>query len=1454
MATSVFDILCDTEQTIGGFQFGINSTTNISVVTASGGAAAAVGFLVTATTETVLGFHLGGQNIEPSDLSGADGVLVQLTVEYDGDAPTLCVDELVFSDPSGTPMELEVASTNCLLVTDVDEEDLGDGSSDSPPPALAPLDSGNIMEWNVHSDLDDGSIVNIDNYSCNQPESFAVNAYAVHTMRHMEEWVPYLRQNKKADGSTVSDSNKLSDGSVSYFDHESDRINFENSINDIAYIHSLWGLMFNGYVDSVNWGEWVRTAKERSVTVTDSHGEVIDVVDGYKAFIREYTVGGDKAIDLSGIYCGPPAAVQLLSLDPTYNNGQPGLDATVILYIPYDTTGRSSNASLDNTRLAWRISRVTDNGWGGGEFFGNEGDSSWVLKGTQEVTNLASSWVQGDDIASPVFDGIWGRTYTATLSINLTSDSLGNSAGSGEYSDLMTIPGIIESSNMTYGMQCALVNSSGDIWSEGDRETIVSTRVADLQVATFDPIDIEYKNNNNFDDDIDNVNIGGWDIRANLALDARISAYWGDDDTVPRVYSDNDNSSDWAWGLSGADYASISAGTGQDSEFQVVDFNDQMDEDEQLTVTVHAYTNTGRGSSGSFDIDLLTIISAATTAVAASPDTGNPHLSNGTLPRTGDVFTVSTDPHAASDNIVITLTMNATYDTGSGDDETGWRYRVNGGAGFGDIQTSLDNELTVNVPGNSDTSTIIVEVNHPLADVDPSMVGPWVYTINVSPTCAEYIWEGFSISLSDDPDKMLILCADSGDGEEYAEKDIDGSLGVITVSQDGSSSEQGIYDDNDHWPVDEVSVAISERAPDGNTTLLSSLSYHPSFGLVAAASTAPAGVPAGVYTYTATLTNNICGVTESADVDFSVEVLSCSSPCAFQDDMDAIHNGDGGMIAGTDGHIALCATTDNEVTPGDGVLSTSPGGIWVKFPSDPDMKIPIYDSAWTEVTDWSITLADDGRLGGPRIEWRVPDYNGDGQDDLPWSLAPDSIRIATRAALGNGWVAPTPGDTSTGTWVLNGSLSIQMPIDSNTGMALVPPGEYLEISVPWALNATVCGIELNPVSESGQHGAYGTLLIKVYRCEDAEQRSDSGDDVNCCDNLEHYIMKATEFNKLPLNADNMKHITHSAWAGLEGDGEIRKLSSLANDFTEHPEWVLLCAGLSSPTADEQKDEDCVLQCFFAMAPSGGPDSAEDVLLLDNSPTDNKWTDPVWLYDGRIPVANPPLTNWGDWKDLDSYWCCPDDEQPWHNPPGTQGDENTGDGDVYGCMDPLASNYNPAATIDDGSCETTPLTNHEISALRTLCEGGDAASCDTLTFNSIALTSEDLQLTMTYGDPHSDRDLKKILAFIPSSTATSDYHLLGLSTFKFEWNEVAFALFGLTGTVEEGFLAEQLESLYPAPDPENPPTSKDEGHMWWYEYMSEEQKALHENVHDYYTFFNSELLGAAIAEAKAGQEE
>ena len=67
---------------------------------------------------------------------------------------------------------------------------------------------------------------------------------------------------------------------------------------------------------------------------------------------------------------------------------------------------------------------------------------------------------------------------------------------------------------------------------------------------------------------------------------------------------------------------------------------------------------------------------------------------------------------------------------------------------------------------------------------------------------------------------------------------------------------------------------------------------------------------------------------------------------------------------------------------------------------------------------------------------------------------------------------------------------------------------------------------------------------------------------------------------------------------------------------------------------------------------------------------------------------------------------------------------------------------------------------------------------------------------------------------------------------------------------EGFIAEQLEELYPATDPQNPPTSKEDGHIWWHEYMTEDQKASSSGVHSYYTFFNSEMLQAEIDAAIA----
>ena len=128
----------------------------------------------------------------------------------------------------------------------------------------------------------------------------------------------------------------------------------------------------------------------------------------------------------------------------------------------------------------------------------------------------------------------------------------------------------------------------------------------------------------------------------------------------------------------------------------------------------------------------------------------------------------------------------------------------------------------------------------------------------------------------------------------------------------------------------------------------------------------------------------------------------------------------------------------------------------------------------------------------------------------------------------------------------------------------------------------------------------------------------------------------------------------------------------------------------------------------------------------------------------------------------------------------------------------------------------------------------------------------LEAIQSPGPGGSDKDLKNIIRIVPENEITSDYHVIGLSTVEYEWQQIATDLFGYSGHVAEGFIAEELEALYPAPDPQNPPTSKEDGHIWWHEYVTDEQLSEVDNVHKYYTFFNSEMLQAEIDAAKASK--
>ena len=106
--TASVEILYNTPNTIGGFQFDMDGVT---VVSAAGGAAEAAGFLVSAGSTTVIGFSLEGTVIEPGS-----GVLTVLEVQ--GDPADACLvsgdTELVIADPDGVQMYSWV--DDCLTI------------------------------------------------------------------------------------------------------------------------------------------------------------------------------------------------------------------------------------------------------------------------------------------------------------------------------------------------------------------------------------------------------------------------------------------------------------------------------------------------------------------------------------------------------------------------------------------------------------------------------------------------------------------------------------------------------------------------------------------------------------------------------------------------------------------------------------------------------------------------------------------------------------------------------------------------------------------------------------------------------------------------------------------------------------------------------------------------------------------------------------------------------------------------------------------------------------------------------------------------------------------------------------------------------------------------------------------------------------------------------------------
>lgn len=276
------------------------------------------------------------------------------------------------------------------------------------------------------------------------------------------------------------------------------------------------------------------------------------------------------------------------------------------------------------------------------------------------------------------------------------------------------------------------------------------------------------------------------------------------------------------------------------------------------------------------------------------------------------------------------------------------------------------------------------------------------------------------------------------------------------------------------------------------------------------------------------------------------------------------------------------------------------------------------------------------------------------------------------------------------------------------------------------------------------------------------------------------------------------------------------------------EYVALCFILDP-------DNECNVVGFAVKTPDGYPVPDETVdynMIIDSWPLDADW-DGKDIWDSNYlntlnPGVTPPYMLKGKNLDPDPAIadsllkniiaqngdCCPPAQLIW---PIAQGGQNL--------------NYNP------GAGNTVTCTDNDDCPQGWVCNNsGECVYGGQLVFNN-----------------SSDKDLKKNIMMVPNPTK-SNYHLIGLYTVEYDWNPIAEQLFGLTGHVEEGFIAEQLEELYPAPDPDNPPTSKEDGHIWWHQHMTPEQKAVDPGVHNYYTFFNSEMLEAEIQAAVDGQND
>ena len=119
------DVSMENDEVISGFQFNL---TGINIIGASGGSATDNGFLLSASSTTILGFSLSGGQVP---VGSSTLVEIYFDISNPGEITSLCLEDVIISDSSGEALGVNVSACEDIELLSLILGDINfDGSID----------------------------------------------------------------------------------------------------------------------------------------------------------------------------------------------------------------------------------------------------------------------------------------------------------------------------------------------------------------------------------------------------------------------------------------------------------------------------------------------------------------------------------------------------------------------------------------------------------------------------------------------------------------------------------------------------------------------------------------------------------------------------------------------------------------------------------------------------------------------------------------------------------------------------------------------------------------------------------------------------------------------------------------------------------------------------------------------------------------------------------------------------------------------------------------------------------------------------------------------------------------------------------------------------------------------------------------------------------------------------